>query len=85
MEHKGDSNINDSWSNWNNSKELEKEARGTRDLRNNCDHLDHRTTEIGLNTQKSPVELRRLAVAQTLVKNHQLLVIIMLHYQHGYP
>ena len=32
------------------------------------------TVEIGLNTEKSPGDLRRLAVSQTLTKDHQLIL-----------
>ena len=34
------------------------------------DHLDYTIIEIDQNTDKSPGDLRRLAVAQTPVKNH---------------
>ena len=38
----------------------------------NGDHSDHSTDEIGKNTKKSPGGLKRFAVTQTSVKNHQL-------------
>ena len=36
----------------------------------NQDHLDCCIVEIGQNTEKSPGNLRRLAVTQTNVKDH---------------
>ena len=35
------------------------------------DHRDYSIIKIGQNSQKSPGDLRRLAVTQTPVKNHQ--------------
>ena len=35
-------------------------------------HSNHNIIEIGQNTEKSPGDLRRLAVTQTSVKDHQL-------------
>ena len=40
--------------------------------RTSGDHLNYSITEYGPNTEKSPGDLRRLAVTQTSVKNHQL-------------
>ena len=39
--------------------------------RKNRDHLDHSIVKIGKNIQKSRLDLRRIAVTQTLVKDHQ--------------
>ena len=38
----------------------------------NRSYLDHSTAEIGKNTQRSPGDLRRLAVTQIPVKDHHL-------------
>ena len=38
----------------------------------NKDHPNYSIVEIGQNTKKSPGNLRRLAVTQTPVENHQL-------------
>ena len=35
-------------------------------------HQNYSSVEIGQNTEKSPGDLRRLAVTQTPVENHQL-------------
>ena len=36
-------------------------------------YSDHSIVEISLNTEKSPGDLRRLAITQTPVKDHQLM------------
>ena len=50
-------------------------AKGTGGLgswRTSGDHPNYNIIENGQNTEKSPGDLRRLAVTQTPVKNHQL-------------
>ena len=39
------------------------------------DHPNNTIIEIGQNTEKSPGNLRRLAITQTLVENHQLTLV----------
>ena len=39
------------------------------------DHPNHGIIEIGQNTEKSPGDLRRLAVTQTPGKDHQLTLV----------
>ena len=39
------------------------------------DYSNYCITEIGQNTEKSTVDLMKLAVTQTPVKNHQLMLI----------
>ena len=38
----------------------------------NGNHADYSVVEIGLNTEENPRDLRRLAVTQAPVKDHQL-------------
>ena len=45
---------------------------GIKNERKNPDHPDNSIVEISQNIQKCPEDLRRLAVIQTLVKDHQL-------------
>ena len=40
------------------------------------DHQNDSIVEIGQNTEKSPGDLRRLAVTQTLVENYQLTLVL---------
>ena len=46
-----------------------------RSWRTSGDHPNYYIIENGPNTEKSPGELRRLAVSQTPVKDHQLRVM----------
>ena len=41
----------------------------------NVDHSNYNIVEIGQNTEKSPGDLRRLAVFQTLLKIHLLTLV----------
>ena len=47
-------------------------TRGLGNKRTSGDHPSYSITEIGQNTKKSPGDLRRHGVTQTLVKDHQL-------------
>ena len=47
-------------------------VRGLGDGKTSENHLNYYIIENSQNTEKSPGELRRLAVTQTPVKNHQL-------------
>ena len=53
-------------------------GKGTERLRNQRtirDHPDYNIINIGQNTEKSPGDLRRLAVSQTPMKNLQLMLV----------
>ena len=54
------------------TKGLLKGLGGHESWRTSGDHPNNRIIEDGQNTEKSPGDLRRLAVTQTPVKNHQL-------------
>ena len=41
----------------------------------NGDHPNYSMVDIGLNTEKSPGVLRKIAVTQTPVKNHGLTLV----------
>ena len=43
------------------------------------DHRDYSIVKIGLNTEKNPGNLRRLAVSQTPVKDHQQTLVRKAH------
>ena len=43
--------------------------------RTSGDHPDYSIIKIGQNTEKSPEDLRRLAVTQTLNRNHHLTLV----------
>ena len=48
---------------------------GIRSWSTSGDHPNYSIVENGQNTEKSPGDLRRLAVTQTPVKNHQLMLM----------
>ena len=54
-------------------KNFGKDIRTVEDQWKNRDHLDHIIVEIGQNTEKSPGDLRRLAMTQTPLKDYQLM------------
>ena len=57
------------------SKGLEQGTGGFGNKTTSGDHPNYSIVEIGQNTEKSPGDLRRLAVTQTPVKNHQLTLV----------
>ena len=54
------------------TKRLKKGTGGLGNKRTSGDHLNYCIIEIGQNTEKSPGDLRRLAVTETPVKDPQL-------------
>ena len=59
----------------NNLQRLGKGTGGIGNKRKNRDHPVCIIAEIGLNTEESPGDLKRLAVTQTPLKDHQLTVV----------
>ena len=47
-------------------------TKGLGSWRTSGDHLNYKIIENGQNTEKSPGDLKRLAITQILVKDHQL-------------
>ena len=56
----------------NSSQRFRKGTEVSENQMTNRDHLGYRIVKIGQNTEKSLRDLRRLAVTQTLVKDHHL-------------
>ena len=75
MEHEGDGDTNYNWCSWNNSQKIGKGTGRFEDKRTSGDHPDYSIIKIGQNTEKSPGDLRKLAVSQTLVESHQLILV----------
>ena len=65
MEHEGDNYTNCDWCFWHGTKRL---LKGLEDLEVGKFGI----IENGQNTEKGPVDFRRLAVTQSPVKDHQL-------------
>ena len=59
------------WWTWNSSRWLGKETGRIENQRKNRDHPNYSIVGIGQNTEKSPGDLRKVAVIQTPVKNHK--------------
>ena len=75
MEPESDSDTNCNWCAQNNYKGI---LQGLEDLGIRGwvgDHPNYSIIEIGQNSKKSPGDLRRLAVTQIPVENHQLMVV----------
>ena len=74
MEHEGDGDTICGRCTWNNPQRI---GIGTGRLGNkkSGNHPDYSIVKISQNTEKSPGDLRRLAVTQRPVRNHQLMLI----------
>ena len=72
VEHKSDVYTNCNWCSWYRHQMIKKGTRGLGKKRRSGDHPNYCIIKIGQNTEKSPGELRKLAVTQTPVKDHQL-------------
>ena len=60
---------------WYSPQRIDTKTGGLGNKRMSGDHPNYCIIEIGQNTKKSPEDLTRLAVTQTLVKNHQLMLM----------
>ena len=71
MEHAGDNYINCNWCFWYSNLRITKGTGGRGNKRTSGNHPNYSFIENGQNTEKSPGDLRRLAVTQTPVEDHQ--------------
>ena len=74
VEHENDNYTNYVWCSWYSHQKIGKRAGGLGNNRMGGDHPNY-SFENGQNTEKSPGDLRRLAVIQTQVKDHQLMLM----------
>ena len=94
MEHEGDSDSSCNWCAWYNPQRIGKETGRLGNKRTSGDQPNYSIIKIGQNTAKSPRDLRRLALTQTPVENHQLtlmwktlkrmIIIIIYFHTYGY-
>ena len=75
MEHEIDSYTNSNMCSWYTRQRNDKSTGGLGNNRTSGDHSNYSIVEIGQNTKKSPGDLRRLAICQTLVRNHRITVV----------
>ena len=73
MEHEGDSDTNCNWCTQYSHQRFGSRIGGLGNKNTSGDHLNYNIVKIDQNTEKSPGDLRRLAVTQISVKNHQLI------------
>ena len=71
-EHEGDDYTNCHWCSWYSHERTIKGTGGLGNKRMSGDHPNYYIIKISQNTEKSPRDLRRLAVTQTSEKAHQL-------------
>ena len=72
MERESDNYTNCDWCFWHGNLRIIKGPGRFRSWRPSGDHTNNSIIENGQNTEKSPGDLRRLAVTQNPVKDHQL-------------
>ena len=70
MEHEGDDYTNRDWCFLYSHRRIIKGTGGLGGWRTSGDHRNYSIIKNGQNTEKSPGDLRRLAVTQTSVKDH---------------
>ena len=75
MEHKGDDDTNCNWCTWNNPQRIGIGTGRLGNKRTRGDNLDYRIIKSGHNIEKSPGDLRRLPLAQILVRSHELTLV----------
>ena len=75
MEHEGDGDTNCYWCTWNVLRRLGKGAGRVGNWCTSRDNPYQSIVEIDQNTEKSPEDLRRLAVTQTPVKDKLLTLV----------
>ena len=71
MEHEGNNYTNSDWCSWCSRQMIIKGTGGLGSWWMSGDYPNYNIFENGQNTEKSPGDLRRLAVTQTPVKDHQ--------------
>ena len=74
-EHESDDYNNSSWCSWYSHQRIGKRIRGLENKRTSETLRNYNVAEIGQNTEKSPGDLKRLAITQTQVKNPRLTLI----------
>ena len=75
MEHGSYNDTNCNWYAWYSNQKISTGTAGLGNKSTSGDCLNYTIVEIGQNTEKSPGDLKRLAVTQTSVKVHQLTLV----------
>ena len=72
MEPESDGDTNCNCCSWYSPQRIGTEAGGLGNKKTSQDYPNYSIVQISQNTEKSPGDLRRLAVTQTTVRNHKL-------------
>ena len=75
VEHESNGNTNFNWCSWYHHERICTRTGGLGNKRTSGNHPNYSITEIGQITEKSPGDLRRLAITQTPVRNHRLTLV----------
>ena len=75
MKHENDDDTNCNWCTQYGHQRISTWTRGFGNKRTSGNYLKYSIIKFGQNTEKSPGDLRRLAVTQTPVRNHHLMLV----------
>ena len=75
MQHEGDGDTNSNWCTRSGHQRIDKGSGGLRKKRTSGNRPNYNISKIGYNIEESPGDLRRLAVTQTPVRNHELTLV----------
>ena len=75
MEHESEGDTECNWGAWYNPQRIGTESEGLVNKRTCEDHSNYNIVEIVYYAENIPGDLRRLAVTQTPVKNHQFTLV----------
>ena len=79
MEHEGDSDTTCNWCTWNNLQKTDKETGRLENKRTSRDHPNYSIIKIDQNSEKSPGNLKRLAITLMPGKNHRQTLVGRAH------
>ena len=75
MEHETNGDITCNWCARRSNQRIVTGTGGSENKRTSGDHPNYKIVDISQNTEKSPGDLRRLALNQTPVRNHKLILL----------
>ena len=75
MEHESDGDASCKWSARYSHQRIRERTGGFGNKKMSGDHPNYSIVEISRNTKRSPGDLRKLSVTQTLVENYQLTLV----------
>ena len=79
MDHESGGDTHCNWCTWYSHQRIDKGTGGLGSKRTIGDPSNYCIIKIGENTEKSPGDLKRLAVSLTPARNHQLTIVWKIH------